>query len=567
MSKAKNIERDLLYQLYIVENKGQKEIAEIIGCSQLTIGNYVKKYKIKKDLCLINELREKNSFEKFGTKTPLQNLNVIEKIKKTNLERHGCENVFQNEVVKEKIKRTNLEEYGCENVSQNELIKNKKQKTTLNHFGTNSPFESDFIQEKIRKSNLEKYGCENPQHNLEIRNKTKKTNLKKYGCENVFNNSEIKKRIQNTVFEKYGVTHISQSYIIQEKIKKNYFQKTGFSGPGSDPEVRRRMKETRIRKRNITLYAGKTAFEWARIYDIPVVTMYKWCQLNPEISEQQLKEYTVNYRNHLTNIESIIQQKLFYQKWNKKFHQKIRYQPDFKMSDTIALNVDGLYWHSELEKKSNYHFQMRRDYEELGLRIFQFRADEVFCKLNIIQSIISNAIGQTQIKIGARKTIVKLINAKEAKCFLEENHIKGYKSAKHLGLYHNDELVSLISYKSGRERKSIKSFIKIERFCSKVGLNVIGGFSKLLKFVKIKNGGVPIHYWVDLRYGTGNFLLNQGFKRVRETLGWEWTDFDKTYNRLKCRANMDQRKLSEKEYAIELGWVKIYDAGQRLYVG
>ena len=31
-------------------------------------------------------------------------------------------------------------------------------------------------------------------------------------------------------------------------------------------------------------------------------------------------------------------------------------------------------------------------------------------------------------------------------------------------------------------------------------------------------------------------------------------------------ANMDDRKLTEKEHAIELGWVKIYDAGQRLYV-
>ena len=39
-----------------------------------------------------------------------------------------------------------------------------------------------------------------------------------------------------------------------------------------------------------------------------------------------------------------------------------------------------------------------------------------------------------------------------------------------------------------------------------------------------------------------------------------------TYNRLRCRANMDNRKLSEKEYSEELGWERIYDAGQRLYI-
>lgn len=67
-------------------------------------------------------------------------------------------------------------------------------------------------------------------------------------------------------------------------------------------------------------------------------------------------------------------------------------------------------------------------------------------------------------------------------------------------------------------------------------------------------------------YGTGNFLLNQGFKLEKETLGWEWTDFKKTYNRLKCRANMDNRCLSQSEHAKELGLFKIYDAGQRLYI-
>jgi hypothetical protein len=38
-----------------------------------------------------------------------------------------------------------------------------------------------------------------------------------------------------------------------------------------------------------------------------------------------------------------------------------------------------------------------------------------------------------------------------------------------------------------------------------------------------------------------------------------------TYNRLQCTANMDSRKLSEKEHAVELGWSRIYDAGQRFY--
>jgi hypothetical protein len=75
-----------------------------------------------------------------------------------------------------------------------------------------------------------------------------------------------------------------------------------------------------------------------------------------------------------------------------------------------------------------------------------------------------------------------------------------------------------------------------------------------------------IHNWVDLRYGTGKHLSEKNFVFARETLGWKWTDSKNTFNRLKCKANMDDRKLSEMQHAEELGWHKIYDAGQRLWV-
>jgi len=96
----------------------------------------------------------------------------------------------------------------------------------------------------------------------------------------------------------------------------------------------------------------------------------------------------------------------------------------------------------------------------------------------------------------------------------------GSTCAKHIGLFGNDgNLVMVLSY---RQRKNV---CKIERLCSK-----------------------------------------KGFIKERETLGWKWTDGKNTFNRLRCRANMDDRGLTQKDHAEELGWYKIYDAGQRLYV-
>ena len=84
--------------------------------------------------------------------------------------------------------------------------------------------------------------------------------------------------------------------------------------------------------------------------------------------------------------------------------------------------------------------------------------------------------------------------------------------------------------------------------------------------IKKSNDIEYILSFVDLRYGNGKSLESIGFTRESVSLGWKWTDGCSTYNRLWCRANMDERKLSEREHADELGWYKIYDAGQAKYI-
>jgi len=61
-----------------------------------------------------------------------------------------------------------------------------------------------------------------------------------------------------------------------------------------------------------------------------------------------------------------------------------------------------------------------------------------------------------------------------------------------------------------------------------------------------------------LRYGSGKGLKSLGFKHIKDQKGgFCWTDFENTFNRLKC---------TTKEKADELGWKKIWDAGQRLFI-
>jgi hypothetical protein len=78
----------------------------------------------------------------------------------------------------------------------------------------------------------------------------------------------------------------------------------------------------------------------------------------------------------------------------------------------------------------------------------------------------------------------------------------------------------------------------------------------------LKQFNKPIVSYCDLRYATGRSYIALGFKELGTTLGWEWTNLTQRFNRTKCKAGNGK---TEKQNATELGWYRIYDAGQRKY--
>lgn len=239
------------------------------------------------------------------------------------------------------------------------------------------------------------------------------------------------------------------------------------------------------------------------------------------------------------------------------FEGNCRFKPDFKLTEDIYLEVDGLYWHSEkCIEDMKWHLKRREEFEKFGKRLIQLRENEIKNKPEVVKSIINHALGKSE-KFNAREGII----IESSYEFFEIHHLMGKAPARTLGLEIDGKIVSALGYRiQGGE-------FHISRFCNHSGIVVRGAYQKLLKAAlkKTEFTGKIVNY-VDLRYGTGKHLFEKGFILERITLGWEWTDGTATYNRLRCRANMDDRKLSEKEHAKELGWYKIYDAGQAKYV-
>jgi hypothetical protein len=136
-----------------------------------------------------------------------------------------------------------------------------------------------------------------------------------------------------------------------------------------------------------------------------------------------------------------------------------------------------------------------------------------------------------------------------------------YIGAKYYGLFSDDQkLVACMGV------RKIRNDIEISRFANLLFTTVRGGFSRLLHYIEKLYKPNQVISFCDLRYSNGLIYEKFGFTLERIRLGWNWTDKIYTYNRLQCVANMDQRGLSEAEHARELGWYKIYDAGQAKYV-
>ncbi len=102
---------------------------------------------------------------------------------------------------------------------------------------------------------------------------------------------------------------------------------------------------------------------------------------------------------------------------------------------------------------------------------------------------------------------------------MNKNHIQGFANSKiKIGLFHNDELVSLMLFDQFEGRKRMKeSEWNLSRFCNKLEVNVIGGASKLLNYFILNFNPNRIISYSDKDWSRGNLYKKLKFKKIYET--------------------------------------------------
>lgn len=251
---------------------------------------------------------------------------------------------------------------------------------------------------------------------------------------------------------------------------------------------------------------------------------------------------------------------------------KNRAEIDFYIpSLNLGIEFNGLYFHSDKFQENNYHVNKTIQCQNKGIKLIHIFEDEWKNKEAIVRSRLLNLMSKTPNKIFARNCEIKEVLPKDSLKFLEENHLQGKLGAKiRLGLYYNNELVSLMTF--GELRKSLGSVQtngswELLRFCNKLNTNVIGGGSKLLKYFENNYKWKEIISYADLRWSEGELYKTLNFELEHQSKpNYFYTKGRVRENRFKYRKDalikegFDKDK-TEKQIMKERGFHRIYDCG------
>lgn len=476
-------------------------------------------------MLLSDELKQKRSakaketfLKKYGVDNPSKSKEVYDKVRKTNLERYGHVCSAQSEVVKEKIKASNLKKYGVEYSFQAEVVKDKIKATSLELYGVDNPSKSDIIKNRIVESNRKNLGVDYPMQSKEVMDKSRVTSFKKYGTEYPNQSEIVKQHIRESNIEKYGVEHPAQSDMVKRQTIITNRERYGVDY-------------------TCLIYQGKLVGNdstynrsFAKLLD------------NSKISYEReflLQKYSYDFKVGNVLIEI-----------NPTATHNTHFSPYGECRIGKTYHKDK----SKLAKDNGYHVIHVFDWDD---------TDKVVRLLKSRETVY------------ARKCVVKVVDYRDTNEYLSSNHLQGTCKGQEirLGLYYNNQLVSLMSFGKSRFNKNYE--YELLRYCA--SHNVVGGAEKLFKYFVDKYKPKSIVSYCDTSKFSGKVYDTLGFKYVKTNSPRKhW--YSKKEKRhitdgLLIRQGYDRlfkenhgKWTSNEELILSRGYLPVYDCGQATYI-
>lgn len=461
-----------------------------------------------------------------------------------------------------------------------------------NHSLKISQAKSKMSQEQIADTNgkrkatmIKKFGVEFNSQLPAVKQKKVDTCIAKYGVATNLLAAESQQKIKQTLISRFGVENPMQAASILEKAQATNLEKYGNICSAQAPTMRAAMKASHLEKFGVGLFHGnrytkdQTELLTDRgliekeVNEHGVLATAKKFSIHPDRITFRLDSWGIPYNKSFTQIEDFVKKILDkhgieYSYRNRKIIAP--YEMDFVIeSKKIAIEVGGLYWHSEKHVDAGYHLMKLNKANAAGYTLITIFSDEIEKTPGIVKSRIEHILGMaTQDKIHARKCIIREIDSAASKEFLIRTHIQGNAaSTVKLGAFYNDQLVAVMTFSGNRKFTGDKSeYYELVRFSTSGP--IAGIASKMFTYFIRSYSPMKVVSYADRRWSEGKVYNNLGFKLTRTSTPNYWYSLDcntrlHRYNFTKSslvKAGADSTK-TEKVLMQEAGYVRIWDCG------
>jgi hypothetical protein len=445
---------------------------------------------------------------------------------------------------KERRKKTNLDKWGVDNVAKSEEIKKRQERTNLERWGFKSSFQNETVRSRWHQNVKIKWGVDHPFQLKSVQEKSMATSLQKWGTPHFVQSTHYKERLFEMGFS--------------DKLRYIYLNKHIEKYRNLDLDF------IKIDGRILDIHSNSCGHTFSIHYDSlkrRIENGYEYCTLCNPINTGQSGE-----EKKLISWISGLGFDIIEGDRSLGFELDILI-PEYK----LAIEFNGLYWHSELYKESGYHLNKTEQCSRVGIKLIHIWEDDWMFKQDIIKSIIMNRLGVSSNKIWARKCQIRLVKPSEKSIFLESNHIQGdCVSSVNIGLYFNNDLVSLMTF--GKRSINSKPDFELLRFCNLIGFNVIGGASKLLNYFITNWEFELMTSYADISQFSGDLYNKLGFDWVHKSSPNYWWVINGVRHH---RFNWNKKRLvkegfdsnmTEVEIMYSRGYFRIFGCGQDKYV-
>ncbi len=239
---------------------------------------------------------------------------------------------------------------------------------------------------------------------------------------------------------------------------------------------------------------------------------------------------------------------------------------------SLAIEVNGVYWHSEKFIDNNAHLSKTEMCAERGIGLLHFWGYEVLEKPDILVSMVKSKLGDSE-KIYARNTSAVFLESQKAREFLSKTHLQGADSAStYVGLLHGGEIVAVMSF--CKPRFDNKAEVELSRMSFKLNTTIVGGASKMLKFFVKQRAPKTIVTYADRRYSNGEVYTKLGFEFSHNSKpNYFYTGSRNMISRYEAQKHKLPELLGEKfdaslsevENMKNAGMYRVFDCGNKVF--